>query len=231
MILVRLNFYLWCYNRSMLHEQISEELFTGLRSKECILRDKILEEAVVTNFEKGYVSIPSVNQLIDMDMQRIAAEMIICNAHQKRINIDKVLGIPNSGISLATSVAEGLGVRLAPGRKGETIPGSWNSAIIVQENVPSFTTGESSKFVFNGLHSGDSVLIVDDFIALGATSILVAKELQKKGINVEIAVYVAKLFQLGVKQIEKDLGKKPFYAIGVEDIHSDGSITLSSPRF
>ncbi len=215
----------------MLHERISEEVIAELRLNESILRQKILEEAVVTNFEKGYVSIPSVNQLIDMDMQRIAAQMIICNACQKGINIDKVLGIPNSGISLATSVAEGLGVRLAPGRKGEVIPGSWNSAITVQENVPSFTTGESSKFVFNGLHSGDSVLIVDDFIALGATSILVAKELRKKGINVEIAVYVAKLFQPGVEQIEKELGKKPFYAIGIKKIHSDGTVTIAYPNF
>ncbi|HSX48932.1 MAG TPA: phosphoribosyltransferase family protein [Candidatus Saccharimonadales bacterium] len=214
----------------MLRER-SNEFIEELRLKESILREKILKEAVVTNFEKGYVSIPSVNQLIDIGMQKIAAEMIIYDACRKEIHIDKVLGIPNSGISLATSVAERLNVPLAPGRKGETIPGSWNSAITIQEDVPSFTTGESSKFVFNGLHAGDSVLVVDDFIALGATSILVAKELQRNGINVEIAVYVAKLFQPGVKQIGRKLDKKPFYAIGIREIYSDGTIAFAPSNF
>jgi adenine/guanine phosphoribosyltransferase-like PRPP-binding protein len=208
--------------------EISRDL---LRTRECFLRWKILEEARVTNYEKGYVSIPSINQLVEMDLQEIASEMIADHFEGLGTKINMVAGIPNSGISLATSVARILKVPLAPGRKGEVYPGSWNSRIEINEEVPSFTTGEASKFVFNGLNPGDTVLIVDDFIAHGATSVLVAQVFMRHGINVQIAAYSAKLFQGGVKQIEDNVGIKPFYAVGIEKIFEDGKIVLDAPHY
>lgn len=32
------------------------------------LRKKVLQEATVVNVEKGYIDIPSVNQLVDLEM-------------------------------------------------------------------------------------------------------------------------------------------------------------------
>jgi adenine/guanine phosphoribosyltransferase-like PRPP-binding protein len=208
------------------------EISRALRcANEDFLRREILKEAVVTNFEKGYISIPSVNQLVDTNLQCFASEIIVDHYLDMGVKIDKVAGIPNAGISLANSVAEKLRVPLAPGRKGIIYPGAWNSRIEINEDVPSFTTGEASKFVFNGLEKGDTVLIIDDFIALGATSVIVSKVLMKHGINVQIAAYAAKIFQGGVKQIEEKVGVKPFYAVGIEKIFKDGKIVLEPPHY
>lgn len=201
-----------------------------IRIKENCLRNKFLEEAQVTNAEKGYVSVPFVNQLIDLELQSLASDLI---AHRySGEHIDKVVMVPNSGNPLATTVAERLGVQLAVGRKGKAIPGSWNNPIVVTEEAESFTTGEKSQFVFNGLDVGDRALIVDDVIAYGDTSRLILEQFRNKGVNVVgLSVYFAKLFQPGVERIIEECRIDPFYAIGIKELNEDGSIVLGPPHF
>ena len=201
-----------------------------IRIKENCLRKEFLDKAKVKNIEKGYVSVPFVNQLIDLDIQGLASDLI---AHKFRdVAIDKVVMVPYSGNPLATTVAERLGVQLAVGRKGKSIPGSWSDPIVVTEEAKSFTTGEKSRFVFNGLDKGDRVLIIDDVIAYGDTSGLILKIFKNKGVNVVgLAVYFAKLFQPGVDRIIEEHGIDPFYVVGIEKLNEDGSISMTPPHF
>lgn len=203
------------------------DVLAHIRAQEFAVRDRFMRDATVTNLKKGYVSVPSVNQLIDTRFQEFAAEMIAYHFNGTRI--DKVVGIPYSGIPLATAVAGRLGRPLAPGRKGIVVPGAWKTPILVNEDVPSFTTGETSKFVFNGLVPGDKVLLIDDVIAFGDTTSLIVKELRKQDIEVELAVYFAKLFQPGVTRL-KDENIEPFYAIGIREISKSG-IKLAPPHY
>src|ERR1700687_1734033 len=98
---------------------------TGLRASEAILRYSFERDARLTNPEKGYVSVPWVNQLVDINLQGYAADIIAAKVHKNSWDINKIVGIPNLGIPLATSVSERLELPLAPGRKGDGIPGSW----------------------------------------------------------------------------------------------------------
>lgn len=203
-----------------------------IRAKEAYLRAAFLEHAEIKDFEKGYISAPFVNQLIDLKLQGFAADIIAYHVNTENVKVDKVVQIPYSGNSLATSVAERLGVLLVPGRKGEATPGAWNHPIIINESVASFTTGETSSFVFNGLEPDDNIYLVDDVVALGDTACRIMNELEKRKIHVKgMAIYFAKLFQPGIQRIKKETGIKPFFAVGIESITPDGNITLSPPQF
>ncbi len=203
-----------------------------IRAKEAFLRQEFLKVAKVTNHEKGYVSVPFINQLVNPRSQGFAADLIVYHCQSRGCEIDKVVQIPNSGNPLATTVAERLNTPLAPGRKGKAIPGAWSQPIVIEETSPSFTTGESSTFTFNGLEPGDKILLVDDVVAHGDTSLLVIKKLREKGIIItELAVYFAKLFQPGVEKLQEETGINPFYVIGVQEIFPDGTLSLAPPHF
>lgn len=209
----------------------SIELAT-IRAKEEYLRDSFRKEAELKNYEKGYISVPFVNQLIYLDLQRFAADIVVYHANVERVKVDKIVQIPYSGNSLSTSVAERLGVPLVPGRKGKAIPGAWNHPIIIEEKVLSFTTGETSSFTFNGLEKGDNIYLVDDVVAHGDTACLIIEEFRKREINVTgMAIYFAKLFQPGIQRIKEKTGINPFFVVGIESITPEGKITLFPPQF
>src|SRR3989344_6103359 len=113
------------------HDFAAEFELTEIRAKEAYLRKAFIKTAKVTNLEKGYVSVPFVNQLIDLELQGLASDLVVFKFRQ--MPIDKVVMIPNSGNLLATTVAERLQKPLVLGRKGRAIPGSWNNPIIVEE--------------------------------------------------------------------------------------------------
>ncbi len=205
-------------------ELISLEM---LRAEENCLRRKFEEEALVTDFEKGYISAPWVNQEIDPDLQRIAARNI---AHYFANGITRVAGIPNCGVPLATTVAQEMGILLAPSRKGSKVPGAWRNPLIVGEETPSFTTGEVSTFAFNSINPGDNLLLVDDFIAKGDTGINIIEILRKKEVRVSFAVYAAKTFQPGWQRI-KDMGIDAFYVVGIKAMKEDKHVVLEPPHF
>lgn len=218
------------YNFSIMKE-ISSVLWIEQK-----LREQFLQEANVTNHEKGYVSVPSVNQRIDIEMQGWAADMIVNHYLQTGSTFNAVVGIPNSGISLATSIAERLRLPLAPGRKGKDGPGAWNMQIKVTESVPSFTTGEASQFVFNGIQKGDKVLAIEDVIARGDTLGLIVEAFRKQGIELCVGAYFSKLFQGGVVKLET-MGVEVFSVIEIEKLYpnpdkpGEWSLQLTPPHF
>lgn len=211
-------------------DYLTEVTSAEIRVKEDYLRRIFVANARVTNPEKGYISAPFVNQLVDLDLQGLASDLV---AHKfSKTPIDKVVMIPNSGNPLATTIAERLKKPLVPGRKGVGIPGAWNKPIVIEEETPSFTTGEKSSFIFNGVHEGDKVLLVDDVIAYSYTSGLIVNEFRRNGIEVSgLAVYFAKLFQPGVQRLRDEFNIDPFYVIGIEGMNEDCSVNLSPPHF
>src|SRR3990170_5418690 len=50
---------------------------------EAELRRRFEEEAVVVDAEKGYISVPSVNQRVDLEMQGWAADLIVNQFRQQ----------------------------------------------------------------------------------------------------------------------------------------------------
>lgn len=206
----------------------SIETEVTLKQKEELLRQKFIKEATVADYEKGYISAPWVNQLIDPRLQGYAADLI--REHFLKEQITKIVPIPTMGYPIGVAVSERLNIPLSPGRKGNNIPGAWKNPYVIKEETPSFTTGEKSSFIFNEIHPGDHILLVDDFCALGATGYTIANHFISKGIIVSYAVYCAKMFQGGFERI-KNSGVSSFCAIGIEKITSEGAIFLSPPHF
>jgi len=200
----------------------------ALIKEEATLRQKFEREATVTNFEKGYVSAPWINQEIDPNLQETAAQII---AHYFRERgLTKITGIPNCGVPLATAVSQEMVLPLAPSRKGKEIPGAWRNPLVVEEEVPSFTTGKTSTFVFNNIFPQDHLLLVDDFCALGETGINITTALLSQGVEVSYAVYAAKTFQGGFEKIRR-LGVDVFYVVGIKEITRGGHVILEPPHF
>lgn len=115
-------------------------LQTGeLEQIEVMLRKKIFEEGKVIDPEKGYLSLPWVNELIDPKLQRSAAKLIAYRVTSQLIENDqdltKVVGVPTMGIYLTTSLAEELEKPLVVACKGRHIPTRWNKAVRIEENI------------------------------------------------------------------------------------------------
>lgn len=195
------------------------------------LRDHFLAEAVVIDREKGYISVPSVNQRVNTKMQGLAADLVVAHYRRLGLGFDVVLDVPNSGTTLAAVVAERLKIPHSRGRKGKDIPASWRLPIVVE--VQFFTTGVNSTIVFNGLEEGERALVVDDVFATGATSTAIAERLKARENPFEMAAYFAKEWQGGVVKLRK-FGIDPFYAIGVQSIIQDNGVwkpELAPPQF
>jgi adenine/guanine phosphoribosyltransferase-like PRPP-binding protein len=210
---------------------LSHKETLSIADRELILRNYFLKEARIINYDKGYISVPFVNQLVDPKLQGNAADLITEHILFNETRIDKVVQIPYSGNSLAYSVAERLDTPLVLGRKGNDSPGAWKNQFVINETTESFTTGKKSSFIFNELYPGDNVYLIDDVIANGDTSSLIIKEFEKRGIIVNgMSIYFAKLFQPGLKKVYDETGIDPFYAIGVQEI-SEERIELAPPHF
>ena len=204
----------------------------SIHAKEGYLRDRFLEKAIVNDYEKGYISVPFVNQLIDLELQGYAADIIAHNINSNGISVDKIVQIPYSGNSLATSVAERLRVPLVLGRKEKETPGAWQEVFLIQEKIHSFTTGKDLLFIFNEIRKGDRVYIIDDVIANGDTAPTIISEFMKEGIEVMgMAVYFAKLFQPGVEKIKEQTGIESFSVIGIESINPERIESLAPSHF
>ena len=202
----------------------------SLPEKEYLLRYFFKKIAKVTNYNKAYISVPFVNQRVKSKPQKWAADLIISHMQIQEIEIGEILGIPTSGVPLATTIANKLDHDLVLGRKGNIIPGTWKNPLIIKETAPSFTTGQQSSFVFNDVPP--KVCITDDVSAQGATLSLISETFEKKGIKPSfIALYFAKLFQPGIRRIYEETGIEPFYAVGVESITEKGEIVLAPPHF
>lgn len=198
-----------------------------LQTMEQELRKKFSDNASVSNFQEGYLSIPWANEVLDPKYQRLAA-ILLAEKLKRHGEVDKIVGVPTLGVPLASLVAVELGVPQAECRKGNVVPAAWTNYIFFDDTITSPTTHEQVRFIFNGLDKGDTVGIVDDILARARTSIYIAKNLHERGINVILGVYCAKFFQEGYGRLQQ-IGVPVEYIYGVEKIFLDGRIQLAPP--
>jgi len=185
-----------------------------------------LAEAKVENAEEGFIIAPSVNQEIDPELQSSVARMIATRF--EGTHIDKVFGIPTSGLHLGTAVAaEILGVKELTPRKGVEVPSSWNQKVFSTE-ARSFSLNVKSSIKYSFVKPGEKVLVVDDFIAWGETACNVIGSLRDQA-HVEVvgfAAWVSKEFQGGLARVEREFNIPTFAAITVKEIGPNNEIIL-----
>lgn len=189
------------------------------------VRQAFLVEAVVSDVEKGFISAPSTNQLRNPELQLCVARIIA--AKFGGFKIDKIFGIPISGIPLATATAALIpGAKEIPTRKGVDTPNSWKKVFTAE--VESFTTEVKSSIKYSCVEPGDKILVVDDVCAYGNTAVEVIKSLFNDAQSevVGFGVWWDKIFQGGLERIEKEFGIKTFSVVRVKEIRPSGKIIL-----
>ncbi len=123
-------------------------------------------------------------------------------AHFGAFGVTKVLTAEISGIAPALTTALALGVRVVYGRKTKPITMPANPYI---ERAPSHTKGKIVEIMVSPefLTAADKVLIVDDFLATGATITALAKIVAQAGATVVgIGTVIEKSFEGGRAELE-----------------------------
>ncbi|MCQ2753354.1 MAG: xanthine phosphoribosyltransferase [Bacilli bacterium] len=169
-----------------------------------LLEDRILQEGVVLN--NSILKVDSfLNYQIDMKVLKAVAHFIA----QHFQNVDKVITIEASGIAFAVAVAMELGdVPIVFAKKSKT-------AVTASDHNYSYTVHSFTHNTDNNIYiaqdflkPGERVLIVDDFLAAGESSVgLIKMCLQAKAIPLGVAVACEKEMQGGRKRLE-ELGVK-----------------------
>lgn len=123
-------------------------------------------------------------------------------AHFGATGVTKVLTAEISGIAPALTTALALGVRVVYGRKTKPITMPDNAYV---QSAPSHTKGKIVEIMVSPefLHAGDKVLIVDDFLASGATIKALALLVEDAGAEVVgIGAVIEKNFEGGRAMLE-----------------------------
>lgn len=185
------------------------------------LRQRILTEG--ENLGRGILKVDSfINHQIDPHlMVEVGREMASRFADR---DVDKVLTAEISGIAPALATGHALGVPVVYARK--TRPVTMTGPVFV-EIAPSHTKGRDVFLMVSTefLGPGDRVLVVDDFLATGATiSALVRLVQHADATLVGIGTVVEKAFEGGRKDLEP-LGV-PIVSLAVISDMSDGRIVL-----
>jgi len=133
-----------------------------------VVRIRALEERILTEGQILPGEVLKVgsflNQQIDTrllkDMGEEIARLFSCN------NVTKVLTIESSGIALAYSAAVAMGVPMVFAKKHKSSNLAGN---ILTSKVFSYTHQQTYDIMVSGdyIKSGDTILIVDDFLAMG----------------------------------------------------------------
>ncbi|MCY3835543.1 MAG: xanthine phosphoribosyltransferase [Anaerolineaceae bacterium] len=158
-----------------------------------------LHEAIAregTNLGGGILKVDHIlnHQIIPDLMEELGQEL---GRRFRDAGADRVLTAEISGIAPALSTALVLGVPLVYARKKKPIT---MSGTIFTETAPSRTKGEEVSFMVAAefLPPGERVLIVDDFLASGLTTLALARLVRSaRSELVGIGVVVEKRFEEG----------------------------------
>lgn len=189
------------------------------------LRQRILDEGL--NLGRGILKIDSfLNHQLDAElMVSVGEEMARRFAHLKP---DRILTAEVSGIVPAVMAARALGnIPVVYARKHKPIT---MREPVYLEVAPSHTKGGEVNLMVSPefLHSGERVLIVDDFLASGRTIEALARIVQNAGAElVGITTVVEKTFERG-RQALSHWGV-PIEAMALITDMSEGAIVVAPP--
>ncbi|MDO5301157.1 MAG: adenine phosphoribosyltransferase [Tissierellia bacterium] len=117
----------------------------------------------------------------------------------KEYSVDKVVGIEARGFIVGAPVAYALGVGFVPIRK----PGKLPAERYVQEYALEYGT-DVIEMHKDAIAPGEKVLIVDDLLATGGTSVAAAKLIHQAGGEIQAFLFLIELDDLeGRKSIEE----------------------------
>jgi xanthine phosphoribosyltransferase len=133
-----------------------------------ILEERIIEDGIIIN--NDILKVDSfINHQIDVALVRDLAKEI--NNEFKNLGVNKILTIETSGIAFAYAVAEEMGnLPLVFGKKSKSLIVGND---VYKADIKSFTrnTVSTVTVAHKYLKPGDTVLIVDDFLAEGNASL------------------------------------------------------------
>ena len=189
-----------------------------------LLEKRIAEEGVVIN--NDILKVDSfLNHKIDVALTRALAKEIAEVFKDAKAN--KVFTIETSGIPLAYAVAEEIGnVPLVFAKKSKSLTVGDD---IYKTEVKSFTRNICSTVTVSDkyLKKGDTVLIVDDFLAEGNASLGLVDLCNKAGAQVVgVAIAIEKGFQPGRGKLEA-MGLKVYSCARIKAFESNKVVFYS----
>ena len=178
-----------------------------------LLEDRILKDGVIIN--NDILKVDSfLNHQIDPKLTRDIAKEIAQTF--KGFGVNKILTIETSGLPVSFAVAEEMGdlpLVFAKKSKSATVGND-----VYQAEIKSFTRNITSTVTVSNkyLKRGDTVLIVDDFLAEGNAALGLLDLCNQAGAKVVgVAVEIEKGFQGGRNKLEA-LGLKVYSGANVK---------------
>ncbi|MEM7342979.1 MAG: xanthine phosphoribosyltransferase [Chloroflexota bacterium] len=163
------------------------------------LKDRIRREG--KNLGNGILKVDSfLNHQVDPALMLAAGGALA--AHFGALGINKVLTAEISGIAPALNTALALGVPVVYGRKTKPITMPENMFVAT---APSHTKGKEVSLMVSPefLHQGDTVLIIDDFLATGNTIMALIELAKQAGAEVVgVGAVIEKRFEGGRASLE-----------------------------
>ncbi len=165
------------------------------------LEEKILKDGKV--LEGGILKVDNfLNHQVDVAFLKKLAQEVY--DHYKDAGVTKILTVEASGIPLATLVADIFSVNLLIAKKHKSLNISNN---VYFSKVFSFTHKQENIIMVSKeyLHSGERVLIVDDFLANGNAGLGLVDIVRQAGaVPVGISCAIEKSFQSGHDLLVKE---------------------------
>lgn len=187
-----------------------------------LLKDRIIKDGKV--FPGNILKVDSfLNHQMDIELlEEIGKEF---HRIYSGVGVTKILTIEASGIGIACFVAQRFGVPLLFAKKSKT---KNIAADVYTSRVESYTHGTVYDIIVSKefLHSDDTVLIIDDFLAKGQALNGLIDIAQKAGATVAGAgIVIEKGFQDGGKLI-RDKGVRVESLAIIDSMDDSGKITF-----
>ncbi|NJL56350.1 xanthine phosphoribosyltransferase [bacterium] len=188
------------------------------------LKERILAEG--QNLGNGILKIDSIlNHQFDPQMMMAMGQEMA--KRFEGIHVDRILTAEISGIAPALTTGYALGVPVVYARKKKPIT---MAGPVYLETAPSHTKGGDVPLLVSAefLHAGESVLIIDDFLATGKTLMALARMVQSAGATlVGVGVVVEKTFENGRDILKKAGYRVPVHALAQITSMDGNKITLA----
>ncbi|MCM8538616.1 MAG: adenine phosphoribosyltransferase [Lentisphaeraceae bacterium] len=150
----------------------------------------------VPDFPKEGIIFKDITPILSTpDLFKTAIEQMLGGVRGKKI--DKVVGIDARGFLFGTAMAMELGCGIVPARKAGKLP--WNT---ISESYELEYGTATLEMHTDAIQEGDNVLIVDDLLATGGTSLAAAKLVDRLGGNVvDISFFIELAFIPGREKL------------------------------
>lgn len=153
---------------------------------------------VIENFPKKGISFKDITTLLqDAEAYRYTIDSLVAFCRDK--NADVIVGPEARGFVLGAPVAYGLGVGFVPVRKPGKLPGE----TVRYEYELEYGT-DALELHKDAIEPGQRVIIADDLLATGGTSLATAKLVEKLGGIVAGVIFVIELSELNGRELLRD---------------------------